>query len=507
MKKSVRIISRKSILAKIQARMVGDAIKNKFPGHNVEYCLLKTQGDFDQKLKLAAGGNIGVFTSDISKEVLNSNNNIAVHSWKDYPIADNQNSQIYATLKRGDIRDILFLKKKINPNKNNSQITIMTSSPRRRYSLEKNLKFLIPLKFDKVCFDELRGNIGTRIKKFEKNDAVDGIVVAKAAVDRILTYSNDQKQKLIVTNAFSNNHWMILPLSIFPTAPAQGAIGIEVAKNNPHMIKLVDSINDKNTFENVMLERNVMSKYGGGCSQKIGVSIWRKNNLTIKSIFGLTEKKHKLKSFKIINQKNQYINSMKNSIKDVWPKNKKEQNVFIRKSIKNNNLIGKIQNSVIYVTRKTVLDDKPKFNKSCIIYTSGVKTWKEASKKGYWVHGSCDSMGESEIKNMIQTDNINRITKLTFLNEKKLISDQISCYELKNPKFPNNMVNRKEYFWMSFYTFELALKKYPELLDKNHSCGMGNTYNQLLQFYGNNSNRVKCYLSYKDWISNFKDIE
>ena len=72
--------------------MVGDAIKNKFPGHKVEYCLLKTQGDFDQKLKLAAGGNIGVFTSDISKEVLNSNNNIAVHSWKDYPIADNQNS-------------------------------------------------------------------------------------------------------------------------------------------------------------------------------------------------------------------------------------------------------------------------------------------------------------------------------------------------------------------------------------------------------------------------------
>jgi len=36
---------------------------------------------------------------------------------------------------------------------------------------------------------------------------------------------------------------------------------------------------------------------------------------------------------------------------------------------------------------------------------------------------------------------------------------------------------------------------------------MGNTYNQLLQFYGNNSNRVKCYLSYRDWISNFEDIE
>ena len=33
------------------------------------------------------------------------------------------------------------------------------------------------------------------------------------------------------------------------------------------------SINDIETFENANLERKIMSEYGGGCSQKIGVSI------------------------------------------------------------------------------------------------------------------------------------------------------------------------------------------------------------------------------------------
>ena len=35
-------------------------------------------------------------------------------------------------------------------------------------------------------------------------------------------------------------------LSLFPSAPAQGAIGIEVANNNSLLIDLVHSINEKN---------------------------------------------------------------------------------------------------------------------------------------------------------------------------------------------------------------------------------------------------------------------
>ena len=59
----------------------------------------------------------------------------------------------------------------------------------------------------------------------------------------------------------------------------------------------------KKTFDNVANERKVMSRYGGGCSQKIGVSIWKKNNLKILSINGLTEDGQVLEDFTTISSK------------------------------------------------------------------------------------------------------------------------------------------------------------------------------------------------------------
>ena len=157
----------------------------------------------------------------------------------------------------------------------------MTSSPRRRYALETNLADLIPISFSKFNFIDIRGNIDTRLKKFMKGEA-HGIVVAKAAIDRILEYEkfNNISTSPIQT-CLKASQWMVLPLSLFPSAPAQGAIGIEVANKNHSLIDLVQSINEEETFDNVVNERKIMSKYGCGCSQKIGVSIWEINNLKI----------------------------------------------------------------------------------------------------------------------------------------------------------------------------------------------------------------------------------
>ena len=96
-------------------------------------------------------------------------------------------------LKRSDVKD--------NPindadkrKKNIDKLTIMTSSPRRRYAIEKNLKDLIPINFDKVYFKDIRGNIHTRINKFLK-DNTHGIVIAKAAIDRIINDNTDDSDK------------------------------------------------------------------------------------------------------------------------------------------------------------------------------------------------------------------------------------------------------------------------------------------------------------------------
>ena len=99
MKKTLIIISRASTLAKIQAHMVGSAISKKYPQISLNYISTKTSGDVNQNLNISNSSTVGVFTSDISDQVVNEEDSIAVHSWKDFPIEDNKKTNIYGTLK------------------------------------------------------------------------------------------------------------------------------------------------------------------------------------------------------------------------------------------------------------------------------------------------------------------------------------------------------------------------------------------------------------------------
>ena len=503
----IKIASRASVLAKIQAKLVGERISDKYPNYKIEYHWIKTTGDLDQRLDISSGSTVGVFTSDISQRIISSEFDMAIHSWKDYPIADNGKSKIYGTLERADLRDVLLLKNNLKTLKSKERIQIMTSSPRRRYSLEQNLIELVPIKFNKINFLDLRGNIDTRLKKFINDQNTDGIVIAKAALDRVIHTDMQEAQSLkeIIFKCLKESHWIVLPLSSFPTAPGQGAIGIEVANNNKKTIELVKNINNKPIYANVTEEKLIMSNYGGGCSQKIGVSVWNKNEKMIHSLFGITESNEKLKAFSIVRSTSEQTINTKVKKNDVFPKNKEEQNIFERSDVNKNQMLNKLRSTLIYITRKNVLGNRPVFDASCILWTSGLKSWRAANNLGYWIHGTSDSMGETEIKS-VQTfigENF-PITKLTFKNDDIPKVKTIDVYELNNPKFPDDMANRKEFFWMSTLAFKTALEQYPDIIDKQHACGMGNTFKKLKKII-TNEEKLDCYLSYESWFNNLQD--
>ena len=505
MKKTINIISRASTLAKIQAQMVGKTIVQKYPQISLNYISTKTSGDVNQNLDISKSPTMGVFTSDISDQVINKKDSIAVHSWKDFPIEENKKTNIYGTLKRADMRDMLFLKTELKNTKYIDELVIMTSSPRRRYALENNLADLIPISCGKISFIDVRGNIDTRLNKFITGKA-HGIVIAKAAVDRILEYEKSNKITTSLTQTcLKENQWMVLPLSLFPSAPAQGAIGIEVANKNHTLIDLVHSINEKETFDNVVYERKIMSKYGGGCSQKIGVSIWGKNNLKIKSINGLTEDGEVLEDFTTISSRLSETDLSKKTIRsNAFPVAKSEKNIFSRRYLDKNTQISKIQNSIIYITRKTVLKNKPAFAHSCILITSGIKTWRESVKKGYWINGTTDSMGQSELDQLGIITSGKDVIKLSFKENSSDKTDTIDLYELLDPKFPKDFEEREEYFWMSSFAFSVALERYPAIIKKRHASGMGNTYNKIKKLIGQ-ENEITPYLSYEHWLKSLKD--
>ena len=485
--------------------MVGSAISKKYPKISLNYISTRTSGDINQNLDVSKSPTIGVFTRDISDQVINEEDSIAVHSWKDFPIEDNKKTKIYGTLKRADMRDMLFLKTELKNIKYIDELTIMTSSPRRRYALENNLSDLIPVSFNKINFMDIRGNIDTRLKKFI-NDKAHGVVVAKAAIDRILEYEKSNKITTSLTQTcLKESKWMVLPLSLFPSAPAQGAIGIEVANKNHSLIDLIHSINEKETYDNVAKERKIMSRYGGGCSQKIGVSIWGKNNLKIKSVNGLTENGEILEDFTTISSSLSDSYSIKKTMKSMaFPVNKSEKNIFSRKYINKNTRLSKIRDSIIYISRKTVLKNKPDFSHSCILITSGIKTWRESVRKGYWINGTTDSMGQSELDYLGLITKNKDVIKLSFKENSSDKTDIIDLYELLNPKFPKDFEEREEYFWMSSFAFSVALERYPSIVKKRHASGMGNTYNKIKKLIEQDI-EIKPYLSYEHWLKSLKD--
>ena len=267
----IKIISRKSDLAVIQAEIVANALKQADKDISVSFIKKETEGDIDQLTSLSKLSNIGVFTNDIRDSLLNNEADLAVHSLKDLPIEDQKDTLIVSMLERADSRDILFLKKDIFENYNNKELRILTSSPRRVYNFSNFLESLIPFNPSNITFEDVRGNIPTRLEKLLNGDC-QGLIVAKAAIDRLISYGNKDISAKI-QSYLDDLLWMIIPLSLNPCAPGQGAIAIEVNSKRKDIIELVNKINHNETFSQVAKEREILQNYGGGCHQKIGVSI------------------------------------------------------------------------------------------------------------------------------------------------------------------------------------------------------------------------------------------
>ena len=487
---TIRILSRNSSLAKIQAHLVADEIKKKFPDMIVTHSYRDTKGDIDLSTPLSKMPEQGVFTSDLRDALLNNETDMVVHSWKDLPIEMPKGTDIVSTLARSDSRDILFFKKDSIKKKS---IKIYSSSPRRERNLSMSLPDLLPWKISTTEFHPIRGNIQTRFSKF-LNDTLDGVVIAKAAIDRL---ARDQDFVELYKKNSDSFTWMILPNSINPCAPGQGALAIEVAENNDFANSIAASINDESTFDAVFREREILSQYGGGCHQKIGVSyISHKLGLVV-SKRGEDENGNHFESWDFIDPKD--ISFSSNTTDEIYPENLKNYKIFSRKQLNENvDDINNLQNKCIYVSRISSIPDKSKIQSNNVIWTSGLRTWKNLSERGIWVNGTSDGLGEDFDKDINSLTN-NPWVKLTHSQSpESSIKNKIETYQLESIDFEIDIEKKKYFYWMSSSAFKASIDKYPKIIEKYHFCGPGNTYNEISKILGNDKN-LFVELSYDSW--------
>ena len=224
--KNLIISSRKSFLAKIQTDIAVKQINKKFDGI-IEKSYSNSVGDLDRSSQAWEKHGFGIFTNQLSKKLISHNADIIVHSFKDLPVKNSRKTS-FVCLKRDDPRDVILIKLSSLKKKN---LIIATSSPRRKYYL-RLLKNYLPYKSLKSA--AIRGNIQTRLKKILDSDNHDGVFMAKAAIDRVFKYGEkvDKKESKKFKLYFNKFEKIILPLSEFPSAAAQGCIALEYRKND-----------------------------------------------------------------------------------------------------------------------------------------------------------------------------------------------------------------------------------------------------------------------------------
>src|ERR1044072_2712822 len=285
------LAARRSDLARIQALQVGHALEKVNPQLKIEYSFHEALGDRNQSDPLWQMPEKGVFTQDLREGLLAGRYDLAVHSWKDLAIEDDGTTEIAATMPRADTRDLLLLRAdRWEEIAKNRSLTILTSSPRRSFNLKSFLLRALPATIDEVVFEPVRGNVQTRVRKMWEPGA-DGLIVAKAAIDRLLAAEDAEfaETRSALREALSQCRWMVMPLRINPAAPAQGAVAVEIKSDRADVRQLVTSINCSETFKAAVSEREILAGDGGGCHQKIGASVLRRDYGQITFLRGMTD--------------------------------------------------------------------------------------------------------------------------------------------------------------------------------------------------------------------------
>lgn len=245
MKKTIRIGTRKSLLALVQTEIVKDALLHAFPETEIEIVKIDTKGDQLLDRSLTSFGGKGVFTVELEAELLSGAIDIAVHSAKDMPMEFPAGLGIGAVLSRADARDTFVSLDGTKLADLAPGSVVGTSSLRR----ELQIKEINP----QVQIKLLRGNVQTRLRKL-KEGQYDGIILAAAGIER-LGYENEEEF-----------HYEYLEPGTFLPAAGQGILAVESRTDDAETAEMLAAIHDAEAACLLAAERSFLKTIGGSCN-------------------------------------------------------------------------------------------------------------------------------------------------------------------------------------------------------------------------------------------------
>ncbi|XP_022710067.1 porphobilinogen deaminase-like isoform X4 [Varroa jacobsoni] len=247
-----KIGTRESALAMVQANSVKEQLKTLFPENEFEIVGMTTKGDKNLNMALPKMGDKSLFTTELEEALIEGTVDLAVHSLKDVPTKLPENLCIGAILEREDPSDAVVFpigSSLTSLAKLKAGAKIGTSSLRRIAQLRRKYKHL--------DFVSVRGNLNTRLDKLDNKKQYDALVLAVSGLRRL---------------NMADRISCILPSELCLYAVGQGALAVEIRRNDDVTQSVVQALNNRMTALRCLAERNFMMTLEGGCSVPLGVS-------------------------------------------------------------------------------------------------------------------------------------------------------------------------------------------------------------------------------------------
>jgi len=242
--REILIGTRGSALALAQARLVAAAFEHE--GRPIRLVVVETEGD--RRAPDTAWGE-GAFVAAIEQALLDGRVDVAVHSAKDVPTEEDPRLRIGAFLLRADPRDVLVVRAGARERRLDDLPAghrVGTDSPRR-------VGFILARRPD-LAVHPLHGNVDTRLRRLDDGET-DALVLAAAGLERL---------------GRANRIAERLDLDVVLPAPGQGAIAIQILRDDARLAVLTAAIDDRPTRLAVEAERAFLAASGGGCRAPIG---------------------------------------------------------------------------------------------------------------------------------------------------------------------------------------------------------------------------------------------
>ena len=275
------LVTRGSPLALAQAHLVLAQCRSTFPERAFTIRTVKTTGDKRQRASMAkpdAHLPKGLFTKELENALLDGTADLAVHSLKDLPTDLPEGLILGAVLEREDPRDVLVYRGNGSQQRRGfpsglrvrdlpANTVVATSSTRRREQLLRANPHLRIV--------EIRGNVGTRLRRLADDPGLDATILAMAGLRR-LGYEVQSDAALSTASPEGDGpvvpHGLLASILTFDEmlpCVGQAAIGIEIRRSNDDAAAICSRINHQPTMACVRAERAFLHGIGGGCQSPV----------------------------------------------------------------------------------------------------------------------------------------------------------------------------------------------------------------------------------------------